>query len=106
MLILPQQQFLTKEKMPRFRRQVNAPRRKCQRRYAQNEYFVLSLRSPVSVLRTGAQVIATENVRLKMVKVLRTLSRAVFFHCAICVDPVRLISFVYAVVFTLDAHHY
>src|SRR6266700_4932920 len=50
----------------------------------QNEYFVLSLRSPVSVLRTGAQVIATENVRLKMAKALHTLSRAVFLHYAIC----------------------
>src|SRR2546430_16489515 len=106
MLLLPQQQFLTKEKMPRFRRQANARRRKCQRRYAQNEYFVLSLRSPVSVLRTGAQVIATENVRLKMVKALHTLSWAVFFHYAARYKPVRLFSFVYAVVFTLDAHHY
>jgi hypothetical protein len=53
--------------LSRFRRQVDASRRILQRRSARDEYFVLSLRSPVSVLRTGAQVLASENVRLKMV---------------------------------------
>ena len=52
--------------LSRFRRQIHTSRRILQRRYARDEYFVLSLRSPVSVLRTGAQVLASENVRLKM----------------------------------------
>src|SRR5947199_8953037 len=61
--------FLMRKEMYWFRKQMNPLRRLFQRRSAQVAYVVLSLRSPVSVLQTGARVITRENARLKMVKV-------------------------------------
>jgi len=46
---------------------MDTSRRILRRRYARDVYVVLSLRSPVSAIRTGAQLLASENVRLKMV---------------------------------------
>src|SRR5207244_4279576 len=43
-------QLLEGKELLGFRRQAIAPRRKFVRRYSQDDYFLLSLRSPVSVL--------------------------------------------------------